>query len=302
MSVYTPTSRTDQEAIMAQYGIKVVETIEISGGNANSNFRIESENASYMLTLMEEKSFQEVKALVQILQWLHQHKFPTTQIIPTLKGKISTQFSNLPVLVKPWISGEVIEDLSHHHLTQVGAAMAQLHTIPIPIEIPLGHPYGKTIFPKAFQKGIDTEYEAWLEKSTAKLEQQLPKGLPTGLIHGDIFYDNVLFQDGKLQAIIDFEEVCHYQLAFDLGMGILGLCQSEGQINPEKISPLVSGYESIRPLEKAEKDSLPLFIQYAAMATSFWRYWRYNVHAPNPERSHLHREMMNLAISAENLK
>lgn len=301
MSVYTRISLSDQKSILAHYGVEVLASKEISGGNANSNFRIQGENGAYMLTLFEEKSWQEVEALAKILQWFQQHGFPTTQVIPSQNQALVTEFGGKPVLVKSWIDGEVIEDLPDDLLAQIGASMARLHQVPLPAGLPQGHPYGLPIFPDAFDKGIDLEYESWLATETSRLKQNLPASLPSGLIHGDLFYDNVLFANGHLKAIIDFEEVCHYSLAFDLGMGILGLCLTENEYDLGKIQSLVRGYESIRPLEAMEKQALPHFIRYAAMATSFWRYWRYNVHSPNAERKHLHREMADFAKQVDDL-
>ena len=51
---------------------------------------------------------------------------------------------------------------------------------------------------------INPEFEAWATRRMAYLEQRIPPGLPQGLIHGDVFYDNVLFEGQKLAAIIDF--------------------------------------------------------------------------------------------------
>ena len=75
--------------------------------------------------------------------------------------------------------------------------------------------------------------------STA-LEQHLSPELSQGLIHGDLFFDNVLVKENELRAIIDFEESCHYYKAFDLGMGILGLCTEKRTVALDKIVDLAT--------------------------------------------------------------
>jgi len=58
-------------------------------------------------------------------------------------------------------------------------------------------------------------------------------------------------------------------LIFDLGMGVLGLCRTVGKIDLNKTRALIKGYEQIRSLGFSERDSQQLFIEYAAIATSW---------------------------------
>jgi hypothetical protein len=37
------------------------------------------------------------------------------------------------------------------------------------------------------------------------------------------------------------------------------------------------------------------FTAYGAMKTSNWRFWKYHIDKPNPQRKHAHRIMMNIA-------
>lgn len=50
----------------------------------------------------------------------------------------------------------------------------------------------------------------------------LHSDLPKGIVHGDVFSDNALFLNGRLVAIIDWEEVCEDSLLIDVGMTICG--------------------------------------------------------------------------------
>ncbi len=184
-------------------------------------------------------------------------------------------------------------------LRQIGSSMAQLHQIPVPNYLPKFHPYGLQVFPTVIGKKLDTEYEYWLKGRLQFLKKNLPENLPQGLIHGDIFFDNVLFEDAEIKAIIDFEEACHYYLIFDLGMGVLGLCRTGGKIDLTKTRALIEGYEQIRFLDFMEKEFLQFFIEYAAIATSWWRFWKHNIYSPNPNLSNKHWEMVKVAKEVE---
>jgi len=54
-------------------------------------------------------------------------------------------------------------------------------------------------------KRLDTEYEYWLKERLQSLKKHIPKNLPRGLVHGDIFFDIVLFENNEIIAIIDLE-------------------------------------------------------------------------------------------------
>ena len=133
------------------------------------------------------------------------------------------------------------------------------------------------------------------------LRGTIPSGLPRGLIHGDVFYDNVLFDGKKFKALIDFEEACQYYKVFDLGMAVVGLCTEGSKIILPKIRSLVKGYHTIRMLEGAEKKVLQLFVEYAAIATSSWRFWKYNIDTPIAELSQKYWDIVNISKAASTI-
>ncbi|MCK5222230.1 MAG: hypothetical protein KAR14_11670, partial [Candidatus Aminicenantes bacterium] len=65
-----------------------------------------------------------------------------------------------------------------------------------------------------------------------------------------------------------------------------------------KVRALVKGYQMIRMLENAEREILQLFVEYAALATSSWRFWKYNIDTPITELSQRYIEMANIAKAA----
>ena len=102
-------------------------------------------------------------------------------------------------MLKTYIAGQVYKDLDETMLCQVGAAIARLHQVPAPDFLPDKHPYGLQVFPSVIGQNINPEYETWLAKRLAYLEQHILPGLPYGLIHGDLFYDNVLFSEKEFK-------------------------------------------------------------------------------------------------------
>jgi len=233
--------------------------------------------------------------LGKLLNYLDENDFSTTHLLPRLDGAWVTKHNNVPVMIKQYIHGDVHGTLTKRMLNRTGEQLATLHEIPPPDYLPLTHAYGKQTFPMVIGKGIDVEYETWLADQHQYLMKRIPKNLPRGLIHGDLFIDNILFKDHQLRAVIDFEEACNYFFVFDIGMGIVGQCREGNSICLEKAKEFVSGYQRVRKLGKRPRETLKIFAEYAAIATSYWRFWNYNISLPTPKKKMLHRRMMRLA-------
>ncbi len=295
MAIYTKISSFELEKIASLYGIESITSCPLNGGNANSSYCLQSKDGKYIVTIFEEASLEKICTMGYLLQYLERYQFPTSQVQTTHSDKIVTQFHEKPVLVKKWINGTVPTLLNQNLLEQVGRVMAQLHRVPAPPYVPQSHDYGLELFSTVFGKSIDLSYESWLKNKYQDINFLLPINLPMGLIHGDLFYDNILSEKNDLKAFIDFEQSCYYYLLFDLGMAIVGLCQTQEKIDLLKAKYFIKGYEQVRPLEPLEKELLQVFIDYAATATSFWRFWKYNIHSPNIELRNEHWKMVRIA-------
>jgi homoserine kinase type II len=106
----------------------------------------------------------------------------------------------------------------------------------------------------------------WYEVELSNLN--LPKSLPKGVCHCDFHFSNMLFKNGKFNALIDFDDANYTYLTFDLA-GLIEplICPSEwgarsslekGKAAPDftKTRELVSAYVRYRPLNHNEKRHL----------------------------------------------
>jgi len=295
MARYTQLQQHNIEEIAKNYNLVVTEFESIDGGAGNSSYLLYTQYCKYILTVCDDKTLPDAIRMGRLLLWLEQHNLPATRLLPTVNGDIVIVHMDKPVMLKVYIEGQVYENLNDAMLFQTGTEIAKLHQIPAPDYLPDKHAYGSQTFSNIIVGNINAEYESWLAKQLDYIKQNIPSDLPCGLIHGDVFFDNVLFDGNKFRAIIDFEEACHYYKGFDLGMGITGLCVKDTTVVLDKVRALVDGYQKIRMLEQAERESLQRFIHYAATATSCWRFWKYYIDTPNANKANKHRQMMQIA-------
>lgn len=301
MASYVQLQEHDIQEIAEDYALTVVDFEPIEGGASNSNYLLRTCQAKYVLTVFDEKTRAEATRMGRLLLLLAEYAFPATRLVSPHGRALITMHMGKPVMIKAYIAGQVHRNLDKTMLRQVGAAMARLHQIPAPDFLPDQQPYGVQHFSKFTGQNIDPQYEAWATRQLAYLAQHIPSGLPRGFIHSDLFYDNVLFAEKKLRAIIDFEDAIHYYKGFDLAMGFVGLCRVGSKLVLDKARSLVSGYQQVRPLEEREKQILQQFAEYAATAISCWRFWKYHIHTPIAAKADKHRQMVRLAEEIGNI-
>lgn len=301
MARYTQLSTADIQEIGSRYHLAVVDFSPLQGGAANSSYFLHTKQGDYVLTVFDEKTKNAVIGLGNLLLRLEERGFPTTRVRLPSKSGLVTMYERKPILLKTFIPGHVCTTWNEALLKQVGAALACLHQVPVPDFLPTKHPYGQQAFSKVIGQNVHLGYESWLAERHSYLEQHVSLQLPHALIHGDLYYDNVLVEGQVFQAIIDFEEACHYYRVFDLGMAIIGLCMEGANICLSKARALVSGYEQGQTLEGCEREALQLFVEYAAIATSFWRFWKYYIHMPQPKLVNKPFEMVKLAEAVKTI-
>lgn len=296
MASYTKIDLDDIKRIVSRYDLGQVSAFEnLKGGQANSSFKLTTTAGFFVLSICDEKSFSEVGQLADLLRHLEEQGFPTTRVINASDGRLVTEHQGKPAFIKRYLEGSVPKEMKPKMLYRLGREIARLHQIEAPKGLPNRFAYGLKSFDEVIFSPADAEYRAWLKVKQAYLEQTISPDLPQGLIHGDIFYDNTLFKDDELVAIIDFEEACHYYKVFDLGMCAVGACNTNGLVDRKKTRILVDGYQSFGRLEPAEKEQLQAFVIYGAVATSFWRFRQYNLILPDSANSRTYLKMNAIA-------
>lgn len=298
MARYTSMTSEQANYISGMYSLGMVKSIKpLSGGLANSSYRIVAERGDYIFTITDNKTYEEAEALALLLDHLKNHGFSTSKIIPNDSNELVGYLDEKPILVKEYLHGKVVADLSDTQLFEIGRLMAQLHKIPPPAFLLSDYSYGKEKFYEVTESPLGGEFGLWLKEIYAHILAHLDARLPKGLIHGDLFYDNVIISDTAI-ALTDFEESCHYYYVFDLGVGITGMCCDDGVINMQKVKHFLEGYNTVRPLLEVEKTHLKAFVVYGAATAAFWRYRQYHILRPDSTMKYHHEEMRKIAECA----
>ena len=100
------------------------------------------------------------------------------------------------------------------------------------------------------------------------MQSQQPD-LPTGVIHGDLFHDNALFNQGQLSATIDLYNASNDYLLFDVAITVNDWCIApNGSIEPSLYDAFLNAYAQVRGFNNAERRYWNAMLVAAAMR--FW--------------------------------
>ena len=76
----------------------------------------------------------------------------------------------------------------------------------------------------------------------------------------------MFFLGDELSGLIDFYFACNDALAYDVAVALNAWCfETDHAFNITKGQALLKGYQSVRPLSRAEREALPLLARGAAL-------------------------------------
>ena len=104
--------------------------------------------------------------------------------------------------------------------------------------------------------------------------------LPRGPIHADLFRDNVMFENEQLCGFFDFYFAGVDTWLFDIAVVLNDWCVdlSTGAADAERAYAFLTTYQSVRPLNAAERTLLPAMLRAAALR--FWLSRLWDLHLP----------------------
>ena len=272
MSVYTPVSRIQLEQFFSTYRLGTVTGFEgIKDGIDNSNYVVATTQGRYVLTLFESLSDGHIPHFLNLLTHLAQHDLPCPLPQSDHRGEQLRRLNNKPAAVFNCLPGRAILSPSLAHCRAVGQHLARLHRCTQHYAFPISNSrdlsWCETLLEKIGPQLSAEDRRLANDELRYQLENT-PANLPKGVIHGDLFRDNALFEEGRLSGILDFYDACTGNLLFDLAVTANDWCCDNGKADREKFTALLSAYERVRPLQALEKQHWPM--QLRAAALRFW--------------------------------
>ena len=287
MAVYTKISEDQLKKFFLKYNLgKLIEHKEIKEGIENTNYFIRTESGKFILTLYEKRvDEKDLPFFIGLMKNLFDQNFPSPEPIINKNGNYISEILGKKAAVVTFIDGNAKKNLSPENCYNVGINTAKMHLITNNLNAKRENKLSINSWRKIYNKvkkdcsKIHSSLPSTIEKNLDIIEKNWPKNIPSGIIHADLFPDNIFFKENKLSGIIDFYFSCNDFYAFEIAVCLNALC-FEGKnenlsFNVTKAKKFIDGYSNIRKLSEAEKDSLKILCQGAAIRFLLTRVFDY---------------------------
>jgi homoserine kinase type II len=274
MAVYTEVSDEELAAFVAGYDIGgVVSCKGIAEGVENTNYLLQTDRASFILTVYEKRVARaELPFFLGLMDHLATRNFPCPVPVHGRDGAALRELCGKPAAIVTFLSGMWPRRATPAHCRRLGEAAARLHIA--------GGDF-------SLRRANDLSLAGWrrLHDATHKraaevapdlanliateldwLEARWPRSLPAGIIHADLFPDNVFFLGDTLSGVIDFYFACNDFFAYDLAICLNAWCfEPDGSFNITKARLMLAAYGAQRPLTEDEIAALPVLARGGAL-------------------------------------
>jgi homoserine kinase type II len=259
MATYTRLTLEQAKAIGVAFQLRVSDVVAVPAGSVNSNYRLVlGDGTALFARVYEEQDRTGAEGEARLLDHLAKNGVSTPRPLPRTDGHgftaaLETDRGPRAIALFPWRDGQIRcqAGVTAEAAEKVGQKLAEMHRA--------GSTFPE-VRPGRFRiADMRTRLERIAEAADADLRAMAPRlgerldraerarnpDLPHGIIHGDLFRDNVLWQDESPVAFLDFESACDGSWAYDLMVTVLAWCY--GSDLDEKLTrAMFRGYASVR--------------------------------------------------------
>jgi homoserine kinase type II len=300
MGAFTRPTTEDVNQILLEYGFgKAKSFLVIGHGISNSNFKVELKDRNVLLKISDDKGEKDLLEEIKLLGFLKTAGFPFSiypikrpngELIYHYKGKVGVIFD--------FIQG-TIPEVNEKICKKIGEALGVLHQLKANETLRSYESVGfgpSKILNYLKQKSCPEDFKnIFKEIFPNELKDFLAQNFEEGFIHGDLYYDNTIFDDDNLKVILDFEQAGIGPYILDLGISISGTCLKGKKINKKLIESYILGYEAKRKLTKEEKTFLNDAILIGLFSISLWRIKRFKEGKLDPSRRDSYKDLLLMA-------
>ena len=274
MAVYTQVADDELAAFLDAYDIGALVSYKgIAEGVENSNYFLQTDRGSFILTLYEKRvDPADLPFFLGLMDHLAARDIVCPTPIHARDGEALRTLAGRPAAIISFLQGVSPRRVDIRHCAPLGRALAEMHLAadgfgmarPNALSLAGWRPLFDRCGPRAHevQNGLAGEIEQELEF----LEENWPDDLPTGVIHADLFPDNVFFLDDRVSGVIDFYFACNDCFAYDLAICINAWCfEKDGSFNVTKARHILNAYRSVRPFSAAELAAIPVLLRGGAL-------------------------------------
>ncbi len=296
MSVYTPVSAEEVAAWLSRYAVGQVHAFEpIAAGIENTNYFLTADQGRFVLTLYERLPAEELPFYLNLMAHLARSGVQAPAPLADRSGALWSFLNGKPAGLVTRLDGRPVMQPEPEHCAAAGETLGQMHRAVVDYRGRLSNRRGPGWWrqaARAVRSFLSPEQNALLAAEIKFQTGFARLKLPRGAIHGDLFCDNVLFDQGKVSGVIDFGFAATDPFAYDLAIAVNDWCtvidgENAGALDADRVASMVRAYARVRVPNAEERAAWPVLLRAAALR--FWLSRLYDLHLPRAgELTHAH--------------
>jgi homoserine kinase type II len=276
MSVFTPVTKDEAQAFLAQYALGDVDSLEgIAAGVENSNFFLTTPTGEYVLTLFEKLTIEDLPFYLRLMEYLAKNDFncprPQVRFAPSHVNELFGILNGRPAAIVSRLAGEPLLDPDTSDCFAVGQLLAEMHEIGVDFDMGMknwrGREWREAFAAHAAAK-LSAQENALIASENVYQAKIHDTDIPLGIIHGDLFRDNILWDGEGRPGVIDFYFACDDSLLYDVAITANDWCtRADATLDLPRCNALLEGYQEVRAFEDNEHALWPAMLRRAALRT-----------------------------------
>ena len=286
MAVFTKINNVDLSYINNKFKSKKFLSFKgIKQGIENTNYLLRTKNEKFILTIFEKRVSQnDIPFFMKLMDQLNSSNINCPKPLKNNNDEYLIKLKGKTGCIVSFLKGKDKKNLNLKNCYDVGKMVAQMHLSTKKIRLYRKNSMGlKNLYPLLnsikFKSKKFNNLEKFLKINFKDIKNKWPKKLPSGIIHGDLFIDNIFFNNNRLSGVIDFYFAANDYFMYEIAICINALCFDKSKnrfiLNKKKVKNLIKGYENIKNISNKEKNSLNILCRGAALRYFLTRLYDY---------------------------
>jgi homoserine kinase type II len=284
--VISPISEEVLRSVLDRFGLseaRFVRSFEAS--TRNDNLLVASGNGEQFVLrrYRRNRDLPRIEFQLRFQQWLFEQGFPTPRVVLAGDGQSLVVTDAGPFGVCTYIEGDYYDYDRPAHRAEAGRRLAEFHMLTASFPEPMGEYELKQPI-REWWSDPERELAELVSVFGADLHEELPlirewirglhgglsleefDALPAGWIHNDYHGRNVLFQEDRIAALLDYDKVQIAPYAVEIASAVFTfgrVFRGSEDVRVDFAREFLAGYESRRQLGERERE---VFLTFMGMA------------------------------------
>lgn len=287
MAVFTEVSEQQARDLLTQLSIGELVSLQgISSGIENTNYFLSTNQGEYVLTVFERLSHAQLPFYLYLMKHLAERGIAVPDPQSNSQGDILLTLLGKPAAVVNRLAGESQMQPGPAHCAAMGRNLAQMHLAARDFDQQQPNLRGLAWWNDTVPQILPflTSEQAQLLSHELAFQNHISgssayTAMPRGPVHADAFRNNVMFEGDSLSGVFDFYFAGVDHWLFDLGVCINDWCIDDdtGVMDEARLHAMLDAYQSVRPLQMAERQLFNAMLRAAALRFWISRLWDFHL-------------------------